>query len=190
MGQGRGFCQNFKSMRKHLLMCDEYAGQLGSVSAPAQVLKAVNARVWDSLARSFPQRGNCHCEEPCDEAIFTGSPRRYAPRDARSVVHGLPHPHPSPLSPKKLGALEDHFVKAEPSRSLLHSQVVHHLDGEAPNGIFQTKRYRGYPASMTGTVDFDAPPHAVKPITRDDLMERSSWHSGVDLHQAGAGPGE
>src|SRR4030042_5570848 len=58
MGQRPEFCQKFKSMRKHLLMCDEYAGQRGNVSAPAQVLNAVKARVWDSSARSFPQRGN------------------------------------------------------------------------------------------------------------------------------------
>src|SRR3990170_2190859 len=49
---------------------------------------------------------------------------------ARSVVHGLPHPHPSPLSPKKPGALEEHFGKAKPSRSLLHSQVILHIDGD------------------------------------------------------------
>ncbi len=29
---------------------------------------------------------------------------------------------------------------------------------------------------------------AAKPISRDDLMERSSRHAGVDLHQAGAFP--
>src|SRR4030043_356103 len=34
---------------------------------------------------------------------------------ARSVVHGLPHPHPSPLSSKQLGALEEHLGKAKPS---------------------------------------------------------------------------
>src|SRR4030042_1456099 len=46
----------------------------------------------------------------------------------------------------------------------------------------------GFPESTTETVDFDAPPHAAEPITRDDLMERSSRHAGVDLHQAEAWP--
>src|SRR4030043_2168956 len=53
-------------MRKHPQMCDVYTRQLGNVSAPTQVLNAVpetffsalrnsaKARVWDSLARSFP----------------------------------------------------------------------------------------------------------------------------------------
>ena len=84
---------------------------------------------------------------------------------ARSVVHGLPHPHPSPPSIEKSGSPSgllpkrrldtdppwmlkgdkgDEYLRtesgrrfgcAEPERSLFHSQIDQHMIGNAPDVI-------------------------------------------------------